>query len=410
MSGLRILISGAGIAGPVLAFFLSRAGATISIVERAPDLRSGGQNVDVRGAGLEVVRRMGLEAAVRDRTTNEDGVAFVDAKDRRAAEFPADPSGQALSLTAEIEIMRGDLAKIFYEATREDVEYLFHDSIQAMIQHEDKVTIEFKNREKRDFDLVIAADGLGSSTRELLLGDSEKSPISSLAQYVSWFTIPRAETDGTWARWYNAPGRRMIFVRPDTGGAASQLTRASMWICSTSQRLKDYSRLGVQEQKTLMHDLFDDAGWEASRILAGMDAADDFYMQEVAQVKMDSAWSRGRVALLGDAAYCPSPISGMGTTVAIVGAYILAGEIARSAKDSRAAFESYEHIMRPFVAKAQKLAPGTPWLANPETSWGISMFNGFLGFVTWSGIAAVMGKFAGPPVHGINLPQYDFKR
>ena len=120
MSNLNILISGAGIAGPVLAFFLARAGHTITILERSPTLRTGEQNVDVRGAGLEVVRRMGLESAVKERTTNEAGVAFVDSKNRRAASFPVDPSGRAVSLTAEIEIMRGDLAEVFYDATRND--------------------------------------------------------------------------------------------------------------------------------------------------------------------------------------------------------------------------------------------------------------------------------------------------
>lgn len=156
-----------------------------------------------------------------------------------------------------------------------------------------------------------------------------------------------------------------------------------------------------------MHNLFSDTGWEATRVLAGMDAADDFYMQEVAQVKMEDSWSRGRMAVLGDAAYCPSPISGMGTTVAIVGAYILAGEIARSPINPQEAFASYERHMRPFVMKAQKLIPGAPHLANPETAWGIWIMNSILGFVSWTGLTTILGRYAGPPVDAIVLPEYE---
>lgn len=413
MSGLQILISGASVAGPALAFFLARAGAKVMIVEKAPSLRTGGQNVDIRGVGLNVVRRMGLEAAAIHRATQEEGVAFVDASDRRRAEFPVDRSGQHLSMTAEIEIMRGDLGQIFYDATCNDVRYIFGNSIESMVEQDQKVRVLFKDGLKEQFDLVIAADGLGSATRSLIFGyDKQESPIRSLGQYVAWFKIPRHENDGAWARWYNAPGRRMILLRPDPKAEASQeITRASLWICSDSPRLQGYAKLGITEQKALMHDFFSDAGWEASRVLAEMDSADDFYMQEVAQVKMDESWSRGRMAVLSDAAYCPSPISGMGTTVALVGAYILAGEIARSPTDLQAAFASYERLMRPFVTKAQKLIPGAPHLANPETAWGVWVMHMILSLVSWTtGLQAVLGRFAGPPVDAIVLPDYEAER
>ena len=410
MSDLQVLISGASVAGPALAFFLARAGAKVTIVEKAPSLRTGGQNIDIRGVGLKVVRGMGLEAAVLKRATQEEGVAFVDASDRRRAEFPVDRTGQNLSMTAEVEIMRGDLVKIFYDATCDDVKYVFGDSIESMVEKDEKVNVLFKNGLKQQFDLVFAADGLGSPTRALIFGhDKQKSPIKSLGQYVAWFTIPRHGSDGRWARWYNAPGRRLILLRPDTQAEASQqTTRASLWICSDSAGLQGYSKLSIAEQKAMMHDLFGDAGWETSRALAGMDSADDFYMQEVAQVKMDECWSRGRMAVLGDAAYCPSPISGMGTTVAVVGAYLLAGEIARSPKDPQIAFASYERLMRPFVTKAQKLIPGAPHLANPETAWGIWVMYSILGLVSWTtGLQAFLGRFAGPPVDAIVLPDYE---
>ncbi len=410
MSGLEVLISGAGVAGPVLAFFLARAGTKVTIVETAPSLRTGGQNVDIRGVGLKVLRRMGLEAAVLERTTQEEGVAFVDASDYRRAEFPVDRTGGNLSMTAEIEIMRGDLAKIFYDATRKDVRYVWGNSIERLVEEGDKVHVSFKDNSNGEYDLVFAADGLGSPTRGLIFGDKQKSAVRSLGQYVAWFTIPRHETDTMWARWYNAPGRRLILLRPDTKSESSEITRASMWICSNSAKLKACSKLSVPEQKAMMHDLFHGAGWEAGRVLEGMDAAEDFYVQEVAQVKMADSWSRGRMAVLGDAAYCPSPISGMGTTVAIVGAYILAGEIASNPKDPQAAFVSYERLMRPFALKAQKLIPGAPHLANPETAWGIWIMNTLLGFISWTtGMQRFLGRFAGPPVDAIVLPEYEEK-
>ena len=150
---------------------------------------------------------------------------------------------------------------------------------------------------------------------------------------------------------------------------------------STSDRLAEAARLDTKTQKSLVRELFDDAGWETLRVLAGMDASPDFYLQTNAQVKMDQ-WSHGRPALIGDAGYCPSLVSGMGTTLAIVGAYVLAGEIARHPRDHEAAFAAYDRIMRPFVDKAQKLLPGVPALVNPQTKWGIAVLNNVLGFVS----------------------------
>ncbi|KAE9993721.1 hypothetical protein EG327_003731 [Venturia inaequalis] len=140
-----------------------------------------------------------------------------------------------------------------------------------------------------------------------------------------------------------------------------------------------------------------------------MDSDDDFTMQEIAQVKMDT-WSKGRVALLGDAAFCPSPISGMGTTLAIVGAYILAGEIAKTPHDPEQAFGSYEKIMRPFVTKGQKLLPGAPQWVNPGSAFGIKILHSFLGFVSWSGVLTFAESFVGPPVDAITLPDYEFTK
>lgn len=406
MSGLKILISGAGVAGPVLAHFLAQAGAKVTIVERASSLRMGGQNVDIRGLGRKVLSKMGTHDTIQEKMTAEAGVAFVDSSNRHMAEFPVDKSGREKSITAEIEIMRGDLAVILYDATKKDVEYQFDDSIEGLDETNDKVSVKFQNCGTQEFDMVIAADGLGSSTRKLVFGND---PISSLNAWVSWFSIPRQDHDTAWGTWYNAPGRRMILLRPNTNDATENVTRASMWICEPSEKLRNYSKLTKQQQKIMAHEIFHDAGGEATRCLQGMDNDDDFTMQEIAQVKMDT-WSKGRVALLGDAAFCPSPISGMGTTLAIVGAYILAGEIVKAPHDPKQAFGSYEKIMRPFVTKGQKLPPGAPKWANPGSAFGVRMLHSFLGFVSWSGISKVAESFVGPPVDAITLPEYDFAK
>lgn len=400
MSGLNVLISGAGIGGPTAAYWLAKAGAQVTVVERASALRTSGQNVDIRGHGLRVTQRMGLEEQLRSKTTKEKGLRFVDRNNACRAEFPVD---DGKGFTSDIEIMRGDLARIFYEATKGTVEYIFGETIKNTKDRDERLHVEFANgTPARDVDILIAADGWASTTRSLGFGYARMDAIKSLGQWTAWFTIPWRETDKDWARWYNATHGRMILIRPDNADA----TRVSLWIMSSQDKMEAVLRAGVDAQKDLFRQLFADAGWEAGRVLQGMEKADDFYMQQVAQVKMKKWWS-GRTVLVGDAGYCPSPISGMGTTVAIVGAYVLAGEIARNPKDHKAAFEAYEEKMRPFVATAQKLAPGAPAMANPQTQWGISILHRFLGFVSWTRLNKLMGSSVNPPASAMDLPEYE---
>ncbi|KAF6236390.1 hypothetical protein HO173_005482 [Letharia columbiana] len=280
------------------------------------------------------------------------------------------------------------LAKILHDGTREEAEYIFDAFANPTPQ--------------REFDLLVASDGLGSPTRSLIFAHAEKTCIRSLNQYTSYFSIPYQDSDGTLARWYNAPGRRCILTRPNNAGK----TIVFLSIISISEKLQSHSKLSQNEQKQSTHKIFPDAGWEASRVRAGMDTTDNFYMQSNAQVKLDS-WSKGRMSVVGAAAFCPSPISGMGTTVAIVGAYILAGEISRYGTDYEKAFEAYESIMRPFVDTAQSLPPGAPAIANSETAWGISVMNRLLGFVSWNGLESLLGRFGGPPADAIVLPGHE---
>ncbi|KKY21978.1 putative monooxygenase fad-binding protein [Phaeomoniella chlamydospora] len=394
-----VLITGAGIAGPTAAFWLSRAGFRVTVVERASGIRATGQSVDIRGHGLTVIQRMGLETNVRAKSTQEQGIRFVDKKNTCKAAFPVN---DGFSFTSDIEIMRGELAQIFYEATNEEVEYIFGEQVGAISETQDAVTIEFANgASPRSVDIVIAADGWASTTRAIAFGDWQKNAVHSLGEWAVWFTIPWEKTDTAWARWYNAPRGRIFFLRPDS----AECTRAALRIKTSDERLDKVSRKSVDEQKHLITHLVEDAGWEGPRIIKGMYQATDFYMQKIAQIKLKH-WSKGRTVVVGDAGYCPSPMSGMGTTVAIVGAYVLAGEIAANPGNHPAAFEAYERKMQSLVKKAQKLARGAPAMINPQTEWGIYILHLILGFFAWTGLYKLLGS---PPASAMKLPEYEIR-
>lgn len=388
------LISGASIAGPALAYWLTTYGWQVTIIERAPRLRDGGQNIDVRGAGRTVARRMGIEDDIRDATTGELGTEFVRPDGSTVARFPAGTSDTE-GATAELEILRGDLARLLVDATPDSVEYVFGNSITAIDDQDDHVWVSFDHGDDRSFDLVAIADGMNSRTRRLVFGSAPT--IRPLGLNVSYLTIPRTAADSDWARWCNAPGGRTMTLRPDTKGTI----RATMSFLSPPGA---DDGLTPDEQKALLREKFADAGWEAQRILTGLDQEADLYVEHIGQVKAP-AWTSGRVALLGDAAYCASPISGMGTSLALVGAYVLAGEIAAHV-DHSDAFRGYERIMRPYVSQAQQLPPGAPRIANPRTRAGIAVLNTAAKVGASRAFRAIGGRLFSPPADKIDLPDY----
>ena len=368
MAVRTVLIAGASVAGPTLAYWLERHGWEPTVLERAPELRIGGQNVDVRGAGRVVAARMGVEEAVRAAGTGERGLAFVDARGAVQAEFPAtsrDAAGHGGDgPTAELEVLRGDLAQILYDHTRDRVPYRFGDQITRLDDDGRRVRVAFEHGRDEEFDLVVGADGLSSDTRAIALPD--RRGVRYLGLCMAYFTIPRNDTDDDWWRWYAAGGGRTVTLRPDRHGT----TRALLSLLSTSPAP---ARMSPAAQRELLRAEFRGAGWETERVLDGMDRASDFYFEAISQVR-PPRFANGRVGLVGDAAWCASPISGMGTTLALLGAYVLAGELARH-DDHREAFAAYASVMRPHVRKAQKLPPGTPRIANPRSSTGVRLLN-----------------------------------
>jgi 2-polyprenyl-6-methoxyphenol hydroxylase-like FAD-dependent oxidoreductase len=343
-----VLISGAGIAGPAMAHWLSRAGYRPTIVERAAAPRPSGQTVDVRGAARTVVERMGLLDAVKAIRVEERGIAFVDTLGRRKAEMSADAFGGE-GIVAEIEVLRGDLAELLHDATRETTEYLFDDAITAIEQDDDGVTVRFRRAPQRRFALVIGADGLHSGVRALAFGPEERF-VRPLGCITAYFTVPNRYSLDGWFEMYNAPGT-MVSLRPDRDPAT---VKALLGMRTPAAGV---DRRDQEAVRALLAKAFTGTGWVADQVIADMQTSTDVFWEELGQVEMDS-WSTGRVVLLGDAAWCPSPISGLGTSAALVGAYVLAGELARAGGDHKAAFAAYETVLRPYVKEAQQLPPG----------------------------------------------------
>jgi 2-polyprenyl-6-methoxyphenol hydroxylase-like FAD-dependent oxidoreductase len=357
----QILISGGSIAGPALAHWLHRFGFRATIVERSPGPRPGGQAVDIRGIAKEVVRRMGLDAAVRAACTDTDGMSVVTRNNRRVATMRSDLF-DGDGLIAEIEILRGDLSEVFHEATKDNTEYLFGDRIETLNEDADGVSVRFASGLERRFDLVIGADGLHSGVRSLVFGP-ESDYLRHLGHYLSFFTVPNRLGLDRWAVGYGEPGR-------NAGIRSIHDNRDAMAFLSFRAEQLDYDYRDVDAQRAFVRSRFAGGRWEIPWLLTQMDNAPDFFFDSCSQIEMDS-WSAGRVALLGDAACCPSPLSGQGTSLAIVGAYVLAGELAAAGGDHVVAFAEYERRMRPFVAVNQKMGRNNAAVTSPNGRLGI---------------------------------------
>ena len=391
-----VLISGAGIAGPAVAYWLRTAGFTPTVVERAPAPRPGGQAVDLRGAGRTITERMGLLDRVRAVALEQEGFAYVDARGRITARLPADAFGGE-GIVSEIEVLRGDLCRVLYEASLPETEYLFDDTITGIEQDAGGVTVTFEKASPRRFSLIVGADGLHSAVRRLAFGP-DAACLHPFQLYIAWYTAP-AEIDlGGWFLMYNAPGGLVAGARPGRDRDEIKV------MLSFRAEPETYDRLGRADQQELLENRFAGAGWDVPRLLDAMRKATDFYFDSVGQVHLDE-WSRGRVVLLGDAGYCPSPLSGLGTSLALVGAYILAGELVAAGGDHVIAFASYQQRMRTYVAQGQKLPPGGVRGFAPTSAFMIQMRAASMRWMTrWPLRRLVAGQFT--KADAIELPSY----
>ncbi|KAF9523148.1 hypothetical protein CPB83DRAFT_863388 [Crepidotus variabilis] len=369
---LQVLISGAGIGGPVAAYWLAKAGHDVTVIERAPMLRKEGQTVDIRKEGLKVIEWMGIRRQIDERTTKEAGIRLVDTKGKVWAAFPQ--TGDT-SFTSEVEIVRGELAMLFYEISKSNVKYIFGTTIHDFTETDDGVNVTLKSHshdelQQEKFDIIIAAEGLYSRTRAKAFQEDIGKPIHSLNAFSTSFSLPADKSDTLWASATMFPKKRAVLTRPDGFGR----TRVTInWFDQGGDaRAIVHPSTTIDKQKEFVQLRFQDvSSWNLPRLLKGLAVSDDLYSSEIGQTKT-SSWSRGRVVLLGDTAYCPSAMTGMGTTAAIVGAYVLAAEIVRQPADHAKAFKAYDTHLRSWIEQIQQLSPGVS-LAAPSSRIGVGI-------------------------------------
>ncbi|KUI40512.1 FAD-binding monooxygenase [Mycobacterium sp. GA-1199] len=350
MTQQTVLISGAGIAGPSLAFWLTRNGYRVIVVEVAPGVRPGGQTVDLRGAGGDVVERMGLIDQMRARALEQRGAAWVRSDGSRRAEMAVTAFG-GNGLVSKLEILRGDLVDVLYQATRDSVEYRFGQRISELHEGDAGMEATLTDGTVLHADLVVGADGPHSAVRRLAFGPEDQF-VKPIGGYNAWFSAPDSVGLDGWYLLYQAPGGLNASMRPSHDPAI-----AKAGLAFRSEPIQ-YDRHDLDQQRKILTERFAGAGWECDALLAAAHEADDFYFDSFAQIHMPS-WSTGRVTLVGDAGYCASPLSGMGTSLALVGAYLLAGELGPAssfeADGLPDALARYESRMRPYVDTCQKL-------------------------------------------------------
>ncbi|KAI1426389.1 hypothetical protein F5Y12DRAFT_713118 [Xylaria sp. FL1777] len=420
MPPLKILISGGGIAGNALAFWLSKIGHDITVVERFPSLRDTGLQLDLRGHGIEVMKRMGLKEAFEAQVAPEKGMQLVDKNGRRRAFFPATAPGEGVqNFTTEFEIMRGDICRILHDAAvKHGTKFVFGTSIEKLDDRGSSVAVSFADGKNDSFDLVVGADGLNSRTRKMMLGPGVKDGLRPLDGVVSgYFTMPRPMREGEdyLATVYMAPGNRGFMIR------RSNPEKLQVYIGGKTDAFDNVPRGDVKAEKAVMTEMMRGAGWETETFVQAMNTDNDFYLERMALVKLDR-WFRGRVVLVGDAAWCPTANTGMGTTSSIVGAYILAGEIGRhcgrgtrklagksnTGDNIAKALASYDTKFRPFMDQVQKgIGEGSGWgYSLLSSAFGVSLVYVFASVVSFFrvNVGAMMLK---EQVKDWDLPDYE---
>lgn len=378
MKNTTILVSGASIAGPAVAYWLSRYGCAVTVVEKAPGLRTGGQAVDFKGATHRtVLERMGILAEVRRLRTGGIDQTIVDATGRPVAVIPGEFTG------GELEIRRGDLARLLYERTADDCEYVFGDSVTSLTETADGVHVTFERSAPRTFDLVIGADGIHSTVRRLAFGP-EDDYVEHLGYYYGLAELGFDDAPVM----YNEPGRMVALGGP----------KAPAFFVFAAERL-DYDRYDVAQQKELLRAAYRGGGWRIPEVMTRVRDADEFYLDSISRV-VTNRYARGRVVLLGDAAY-GNTLGGFGTGLAIVGAYVLAGELRAAEGDHRVASRRYEERFRDYATIPNNNAGR--FLA-PRTVWGIWLRNLLFRSrpLRWS-----MMRMADSIATGIDLPEYE---
>lgn len=397
-SGKTVLISGTSIAGPTLAYWLCKYGFDVTVVERSQTIRGGGYPIDVRGTAIDVVEQMGLLPQLQEAHIHSKKISFIHADGSIAGAIkPEDISGGVEE--RDIELPRGRLTELLYDLTKQQpVRYQFNDSIATLNDDGSGVDVTFKSGKSGRYDIVIGADGLHSNTRRLVFGQEE--PFTRyLGYYFNGFTVPNDLGLSHESIVYATPGRYAIL----SAARDSDTLHAFLNFASEKPPISD--RHDADQQRRLTAEMFAGHGWEVPRLVQAMMEADDLYYDVVAQIHMPH-WSAGRVALVGDSAFAPSFLTGQGTSLALVGAYVLAGELA-SHDEPEEAFAAYEKRMRPFVEANQALVDsGAAAFLFPRTNEELEARNQALATIQSSARGSMPGDESRNVHSSLRLPDY----
>jgi 2-polyprenyl-6-methoxyphenol hydroxylase-like FAD-dependent oxidoreductase len=365
MNNRNILISGAGIAGTTLAFWLKRFGFNPAIIEIAPKLREGGYAIDFMGAGYDVAEKMGIVTELKKVDINFSKLSFVDKNNKEKGTMNYQKIKKFLNGRA-FTLLRSDLAKVIYNSLDKDIEVIFGDTINNIEQDDDKVVVTFRSGTKRNFDLLIGADGLHSNVRNLVFG-KETQFEKYYGYYTSSYTINHFSVGNNAFSMYNVPYKQVAIY-------SNNENKTTTFFIFTSPEKLSSPHSGTENQKQILKAEFEGIGWKCRQLLSEVDSATDFYFDSISQIKMEK-WSKGRISLVGDACYCPSLLSGKGSTLAMVGAYVLAGELKEANGNYEAAFEQYQILFKPFMDKKQQAARFFAKSFIPKSNFGIWLRN-----------------------------------
>ncbi|MGW6276468.1 FAD-dependent monooxygenase [Kribbella sp. NPDC055071] len=386
---MKVLVSGASVAGPSVALWLGRAGHDVTVVEIAPALRQGGYAVDFRGDVFQtVLRQMGVFDDLRALQTGGNAMRFVDESGRRLMRLPAEFAG------GELEVLRSDLSRVLYEHSLDRASYRFGDSIAELREHADGVDVRFESGLEKTYDLVIGADGMHSVVRRLAWPASRVTE-KHAGYYVAGWEVPNSIGDEADTLMYNVPGKLAA-----VGADRRDPTLAQTLFVFNSPVLS-YNRRDLDEQTAIIRDQFKGVGWRVPELLEALPSATELYFDSISRVHVDR-WSTRRIVLLGDAGY-GATFGALGTGTAVVGAYVLAGELSQAGDDLPTAFERYEARLRKAVSTTQDGSQAGRFLA-PRRSFGIAARNRLL---NTRFLMDLMLKQAQKMSTLIELPAYD---
>lgn len=399
MSAKTVLISGLGVAGPTLAFWLRAAGFQPTLVEHAPALRSGGYVIDFWGLGYDIAERMGLATELNRIGYHIREMRIVNERGKRVAGFG---TSVFLELTGGryVTVARSELSRLLVGKLGKDAEMIFGDEIRSLWECEDGIEVELAHRGRRKFDLVVGADGLHSEICRLVFGPQDRFEKPLDYMVAAFETTGYRPRDDSAYVMFSDPGRMVgrVTLRDD---------RTLFLFVFTADASDPGSPTDLSGQKAVLHARFGDGVWECPRILEALDGAGDLYFDRVSQIRMLN-WSRGRIALVGDAAYCVSLLAGQGSALAMTGAYVLAGELAKSSGRHVEAFANYEKVLRDFISAKQRGAERFTGAFAPKTRWGLLLRNQIISAAAIPGFARI--AFGRNIVDSLRLPEYSWQQ